>query len=88
MDTNPNLEASLFTEALRHPPGSERDAFLNGACRGDKDLRERLEALLKAYEISGTTLEPPVAVAAPPTLRIFAQSSPAASWRTGVLIRR
>ena len=43
----PTLEEALFAEALERP-APERAAFLDGACRGDRALRQRLEALLAA----------------------------------------
>ena len=47
---NPNHEEALFAAALARPT-SERAPFLDGACHGDPDLRQRLEALLAAHDI-------------------------------------
>ncbi len=41
-------DESIFAAALSKPPGAERCAFLDGACRGDHDLRRRIERLLDA----------------------------------------
>jgi serine/threonine protein kinase len=44
-----NREEALFTAALGKPP-AERTTFLDGACYGDPALRQRLDALLAAYD--------------------------------------
>ena len=49
---------ALFEEALSLPAG-ERTAFLERACEGDEELRERLEKLLAAHEAAGPFLEDP-----------------------------
>jgi WD40 repeat protein/serine/threonine protein kinase len=56
---SPELKA-IFCEALDVPPGEERRAFLDGACRGNPDLRSRVEALLAAGHDAGEFLEPSV----------------------------
>jgi eukaryotic-like serine/threonine-protein kinase len=61
MDTlTPDLRM-LFAGALERPDGPERDAYLDAACRGDTDLRARVEALLRSHVEAGDFL------AAPPT---------------------
>jgi serine/threonine protein kinase/tetratricopeptide (TPR) repeat protein len=42
-------EETLFAAALKFPP-PERAAFLNGACKDNPPLRQRLDALLAAHE--------------------------------------
>jgi len=49
-------DVAIFTEALRLPAG-ERAAYLERACGGDSDLRQRVEALLKSHESVGDFLE-------------------------------
>ena len=49
MATAQDREQMLF-EAARQLAGAERASFLNGACHGNPALRERLDALLVAYE--------------------------------------
>jgi serine/threonine protein kinase/tetratricopeptide (TPR) repeat protein/WD40 repeat protein len=49
-------DETLFHEA-RQKPTNERDAFLDEACVGDTALRERVEALLSAYDNPGGFLE-------------------------------
>lgn len=56
-DANQHL-LTLFTAALEHAAGADRDAFLNEACAGDAALRARVEALLRAHEPKGRFLEP------------------------------
>ena len=51
----PTPEEALLAEALQRP-AHERAIFLEGACRGDKALRERLAALLAAHEQPDTLL--------------------------------
>jgi eukaryotic-like serine/threonine-protein kinase len=49
MPSPQNREEALF-QAASQLTGAERISFLNGACLGDNVLRQRLEALLAAYE--------------------------------------
>jgi RNA polymerase sigma-70 factor (ECF subfamily) len=49
MKPAPQREEALFQAATRLN-GAERAIFLDGACRGDPVLRQRLEALLAAHE--------------------------------------
>ena len=58
MENDSNQELAIFTEALKFPP-QERDAFLERKCCGDKKLRRRLEALLRAHDRLGNFLEEP-----------------------------
>jgi hypothetical protein len=46
-------EKELFSEALEMGSAEARAGFLRGACGDDPELRERLEALLKAYGSAG-----------------------------------
>jgi serine/threonine protein kinase/tetratricopeptide (TPR) repeat protein len=48
----------LFTEALQLPD-EQRAAFLERVCANDKDLRRRVEALLRSHEQIGDFLETP-----------------------------
>lgn len=52
-------EESLFAEALKHEPGSDRAAYLAAACGDDSALRERLENLLVADERASGLLDRP-----------------------------
>ena len=56
-------ERSLFLEALDKQGPAERSAFLQQACAGDADLRQRVEMLLDAHQSVGTFLEEPPAIA-------------------------
>src|SRR6476620_5229405 len=58
MNGGPDKDIAVFTEALRLPP-EERDRYLNQACKGDNELRRRVEALLLAYEHAGDFLKRP-----------------------------
>ncbi len=52
--TEPKVLA-IFSDALERPP-AERQAFLEGACGDDADLRARVEALLAAHADAGSFL--------------------------------
>ena len=43
-------EQSVFTEALEKVDPAERAAFLDQACAGEPDLRERIERLLQRHQ--------------------------------------
>src|SRR3954466_6883922 len=49
-------DIEIFAEAVQLPI-EERMAFLDGACGGDKNLRERIEALLRSNDRAGDFLE-------------------------------
>ena len=49
----------LFHAALERRAGAERQAFLDGACGDDADLRARVEVLLSAHEEADDFLEGP-----------------------------
>ncbi len=52
-------EESLFNLALEKPP-HERSAFLESACGGDVELRQRVERLLKSHDNPGSFLREPI----------------------------
>jgi hypothetical protein len=54
---NPSCEKALFALALEKP-ADKRPAFLDAVCEGDPALRQRLEALLAAYDARDSFLEP------------------------------
>ncbi len=56
-------EAELAKRALNRPAGSERKAFLDGACAEDNELRNRVEALVSAAEETVRTTPPAMGVA-------------------------
>ena len=59
-------EETLFAEALARPVPSEREAFLDEACKGDPELRARVEELLRSHEQeTGFLREPAVLQIAP-----------------------
>jgi len=51
---------SLFADALEKPTPAEREAYLSLACRGDPALRQRVEALLRAYEEAHDVPDTPI----------------------------
>jgi uncharacterized protein (TIGR03067 family) len=53
-------EETIFTAALAKTP-AERAAYLEEACAGDVELRQRVEGLLHSHEEAGSFLETPVA---------------------------
>src|ERR1035438_5342910 len=61
MNEPPDREMSVF-EAARQLPAAERAAYLDQACAGDADLRQRLQKLLQATDEAGTFLETPASV--------------------------
>jgi eukaryotic-like serine/threonine-protein kinase len=56
---NPDQLEKLFTEALEHEDALERSRFLDRACEGDAELRQRAEKLLKAHEKAANFLSDP-----------------------------
>src|SRR5262245_44591395 len=57
---NPSpLEATFFA-ALEMGSPQERAAYLDVACAGDPDLRQRVEKMLAAQDQAGSFLEQPV----------------------------
>ena len=52
-------EREIFTVALEKTDENERRAFLDSACGDDRELRERIELLLKAESAAGDFLEVP-----------------------------
>ena len=57
---------TVFSEALERSDPADRAAFLDGACRGDPELRRLVEDLLAAHAGAGRFLEPGTAVTARP----------------------
>jgi hypothetical protein len=57
-------EESIFAAAIECQSAAERVALLDSACRGDKQLRCRVEALLASHDDAGTFLNEPAAPAA------------------------
>jgi serine/threonine protein kinase len=51
-------EREMFEAALEQPP-ERRPAYLDGICRGDTGLRQRLEALMRKNDQAGSFLESP-----------------------------
>lgn len=58
MNAEAGREVTVFTEAIKVPV-RDRAAFLKKACRGDINLRRKVEALLKAHDRIGNFLEEP-----------------------------
>ncbi|MCI0463369.1 MAG: SUMF1/EgtB/PvdO family nonheme iron enzyme [Gemmataceae bacterium] len=52
-------EETIFENALQKRDPGERAAFLEQACGGDAELRQRVEALLQAHDQAGDYLERP-----------------------------
>ena len=47
MPANTDPEDDLFAAALLRASGPDRTAFLDGECRGDPELRARVETMLE-----------------------------------------
>ena len=45
-------EQEIYIEAIRRTDPADRGRFLDEACDGDSALRERLEKLIRRFEIS------------------------------------
>src|SRR5258708_38733940 len=60
MNGAPDADIAVFTQALRLPP-EERHCYLSQACKGDGELRSRVEGLLLAYGQAGDFLGRPAA---------------------------
>lgn len=56
MNEPSDRDVEVFTEALQFPVG-ERAAYLERSCRGDAELRQRVEALLEGHDKAGDFLE-------------------------------
>ncbi len=69
-----NRDAEIFAEAIELPP-AERGPFLEAACAGDAELRQRVDLLLAGYEAAGLFMEqsPIERPALPPEERIGAR---------------
>ncbi len=52
---------SIFCEALNHPAGADRAAYLDRACGSNTALRLQVESLLKAHDEAGSFLSSGVA---------------------------
>src|SRR4051812_26490662 len=59
MPIDPVLAKSIFLTALDRPQ-ADRPAFLDQACRGDPDLRCRVDQLLQAHAAADSFLERPL----------------------------
>ena len=57
-DSRPELE-TIFHDASARVRGAEREAYLDGACGGDADLRSRVDALLEAHDAASGILDSP-----------------------------
>ncbi len=61
-------EEAIFYAALERPSQAARAAYVNEACGGDRDLLERVKALLAVSEIEDAFLENPPTILDAPTL--------------------
>ncbi len=60
----------IFADALEKADPAERAAWLVRACSDDAELRQRVEALLQAYEKAGAFLQEPSAAPAAGTIAV------------------
>jgi eukaryotic-like serine/threonine-protein kinase len=70
---------TVFSEALERTDPAARASYLDGACRGNPELRHHVEELLAAHAGAGRFLEPAAAGAAGPALVGTASETEAAS---------
>ena len=59
MSIDPNLAKSLFLQAAELPSQEARSAFLDQACAGQPELRERVEKLLQSADTPDSLLDQP-----------------------------
>ena len=59
MAAEPTKIEMIFTSTLEKRSSAERTAYLDDVCRGDAELRTRVEELLKAHDEAGDFLESP-----------------------------
>src|SRR5262249_30058458 len=52
-------EKSIFLAALERARPEDRDAYIEGACAGDPDLRRRVGVLLEAHQAAAGPLDCP-----------------------------
>ncbi|MCI0683913.1 MAG: serine/threonine protein kinase [Gemmataceae bacterium] len=52
-------ERTIFLQALEQATPAERATFVEQACGGDAELRQRIEALLRSHEQGGSFLDKP-----------------------------
>jgi hypothetical protein len=65
MPGEPNSAKDIFLAAIDKATAAARAAFLDEACAGDADLRQRVEALLRAHDGPENILDrPPIGHAA------------------------
>jgi serine/threonine protein kinase len=62
MGIDPNRAKSIFLSAVEGHAPQEWDAYLDEACQGDTELRQRVEALLAAHRGADRLLDSPGAV--------------------------
>jgi len=60
MNDDAGQELAVFIDAIKVPLEG-RAAFLDNVCRGDENLRRKVEALLRAHDRIGNFLEEPPA---------------------------
>src|SRR5262245_41150838 len=61
MTADPARAQAVFLAAVELPDPAARRAYLDGECGGDAALRERVEALLRAYDQPDSLLDAPAA---------------------------
>ncbi len=61
MELDPRRIKALFNAAIDLPVPTDRPALLDRECGDDRELRQRLEELLAAYDRPASALEQPLA---------------------------
>ena len=91
MNPDQKLEEQLFRDALARAAGPERKGFLDGVCGDDSNLRQRLDALLRAHENPGSALERGAGILPGPpaaTIKLSFPDDPAPLEGPGTVIGR
>jgi serine/threonine protein kinase len=67
-------ELDIFNAALELPAGEQRQAYLDEACGGDDELRQRVEQLLRSHDEAGSFMDSPAEeIAATEAMRPIAE---------------
>src|SRR5262245_23757984 len=59
MSVQPPSIRDIFDQALEIRADAERQAYLDSACQGATEIRQRVESLLRAHSAAGSFLESP-----------------------------
>ncbi len=76
----------VFGAAVEHSSAAERAAVLDRECSTDPELRQRVEALLRAHDQPDSLLDQPIVGPVDPALATSGEESPDTSAPTGIVV--